>query len=84
MVSAKSVQYQNSSNLTLLSRPPEYYYVRKVACATMETQISAQFFPLVLFIMLSEVVLTFESVGEILLSSIFLWCCAVILQKKWF
>ena len=52
-----------------------------------------QYFPVVLFIMLCKVILTFDSVDEILkcdhsnglkklLSSPFLWCC-VMCHGKW-
>ena len=51
---------------------------------TIKMKATEQYFPAVLFVMLYKVVLTFESVDEILkcdniqiklLSSTFLWCC---------
>ena len=63
----------------------------KSLSVTIQMKATEQYFPVVLFIMLYEVVLSFESVDEILrvtiqmklLSSTFMWCC-LLCCTRWF
>ena len=63
----------------------------KSLSVTIQMKATEQYFPVVLFIMLYKVVLTFDSVDEILkcdhsnerLSSTFLWYC-LLCSTKWF